>query len=210
MPSLEPLLCLSFLCSPILKKRFRFDFDPCDCFSPSSELLSLSCLLPPKKLLRFGLSKACRFNPLPLDRGVCCGCVLSEGRETFDWPELAYPAAGFRSPNLYLRSPESGYGDWRLLVEDGSLVTPAGVHGLGVPGAEGKGVPDGLASLDGGCESEGPMEKRGVGFGCSETPVACSTEAAVSLDGFSSLGGDVDLCGVTMLGAAWWRIGGTA
>jgi len=96
-----------------------------------------------------------------------------------------------------------------LLVEDGSLVTPAGVHGLGVPGAEGNGVPDGLASLDGGCESDGPMEKRGVGFGCSETPVACWTEAAVSFDGFSSFGGDVDLCGVTIFGAAW-RIGGTA
>lgn len=96
-----------------------------------------------------------------------------------------------------------------MLIDEGSLVTPDGVHDLGVLGAVGPGVPAGLVSRDGGPESEGPIENLGVGLGCGATPAACSTEAAVSFDGFSSFGGDWDLCGV-MTSGAWCRMAGTA
>lgn len=90
----------------------------------------------------------------------------------------------------------------RFVRATGSLVD--GVYGLGVPGAVLVGVPEGLPSCDGGWESpEGPILNRGVLFGCDATP---STEAAVSLDGFSSLCGDVDRCGVMTSGC---RIAGT-
>ena len=75
--------------------------------------------------------------------------------------------------------------EWRLagIEDDGSLVGAAdAAESLGVPGAVPAGVPAGLTSL----ESVGPIENRGVGFGCAATPAAPSTDAAVACDGLSS------------------------
>lgn len=123
-----------------------------------------------------------------------------------DCPEFAYPIAGSRSPkrNFEVASCEL---DCLLALAYGSLVTD-GVDALGVPAP---GVAEGLASFDGGCESPlGPMENRGPALGCAAIPAAASTDAAVSLEGLSSLCGDADRCGVMMSGAARCRSAGTA
>ena len=67
------------------------------------------------------------------------------------------------------------------------------MKGLGVPGAVLPGVPAGLCSFEGGCESPlGPMEKVGGCFGWLDmAPVTCGGGAADV-----PLCGDSDLCGV--------------
>lgn len=102
------------------------------------------------------------------------------------WPELAYPTAGSRAPKRYRWSLGSKDCEARLAL----AASLEGVSGRGVAGAVLAGVPPGLTSFDGGCESEaGPIWNEGCCLGCEEIGAT-----------FSFRAGDGDRCGVMTSG----------
>ena len=109
------------------------------------ELSSCSFLAPPNMLDR--LFTSCCTPPGP---GIAA--FGKPGTDVLTVPDVEYPAAGSRLPNLYSESLESAdLIEGLLLLVFGSLVMSVDdVLVLGVPGAVLPGVAEGLCFSDGG------------------------------------------------------------